>query len=85
MREWNQMLASFTDEMNKIAGNSTWQSSSSNLLAKPASVTTGPSSKMTMKAEVKPTNYSVVHSDQTEAAYGSSAGVKSVPPPPVRT
>jgi hypothetical protein len=81
---WNRMLASFTDEMSKIAG-SVYGDSSSNVIAKPAPVATGPKAPKRMKPEVKSTNYSMVHSQQPEAAYGSATGSKSVPPPPVRT
>lgn len=82
------MLASFFDELSKIAAakESFGVSYSSNVTAKPASVSIGPRKISTSpKTEAKPTNYTMVHSQQPEAAYGSSAGVKSIPPPPVRT
>jgi len=83
MRE--QMLASFCDELRKIAVNSMSTETSSNIEVKPASTSNGPRVATNMKAMTKPTNYSMVHNSQPEAAQGTADESKSVPPPPVRT
>lgn len=80
-----QMLASFQDELRKIAANAVVAPATQNLVAKPASTSIGPRTSTSIKAMNKPTNYSVVHNSQPGAAEGTTDEIKSVPPPPVRT
>lgn len=84
------VLASFIDELSKIAGAN---------VASPFKMTAGhnvmtgltttksglPKTPGLKAAPAKPTNYSIVHSEAPSAAYGSALSSKSVPPPPVRT
>jgi len=92
------MLASFADELQKIAeGNMANPAKSavgdmgSNAVAKPlTSPGIGTSQTQTnLGAEkpkpIKPTNYSMVHSTAPMAAFNAGAGSKMVPPPPVGT
>ena len=78
------MLASFVDETQKIAANATVSASSSNVISKSAPRSTGPKIKGHVAPEVKSTSYSVVQSQQPEAA-NPAASSKLAPPPPVRT
>lgn len=75
------MLASFIDELRKIAANTAAPEVS---VAKPAQLTFGSKPSSAMKTEVKPTDYSKVNTEPREAGYGTSMGLKSVPPPPIR-
>lgn len=87
------MLASFTDELQKIAEGNVVNLSKpvvggmgSNIVGKPlpspgiGKVELGGAPK-----PAKPTNYSMVHSNAPMAAFDTGSGSKSVPPPPVRT
>lgn len=78
------MLASFLDELTKIAEANAVTSA----LGKPASLTSGVSVTKTIssatKSPTKPTNYSVVHNTNPVAATGTADAAKSVQPPPVR-
>jgi hypothetical protein len=81
--------ASFLDEFVKISANVMMAGvkATKNIVSgmKPAAQSTGPKIKSTLKTNLKPTNYSVVHSTEPAAAYGAASASKSVPPPPVRT
>ena len=92
------MLASFTDELQKIAEGNVASPMKpaigglgSNAMGKPlTSPGIGTSQTQTsLGAEkpkpIKPTNYSMVHSNAPMAAFNAGAGSKMVPPPPVRT
>jgi hypothetical protein len=76
------VLASFFDEMRKIAMSSTVNTIKT---TKPAPISTGSKVTVTMKPGKQTTNYSNVNTETPEAAYGLATGSKSVPPPPVRT
>lgn len=82
------MLASFVDELMKIAASNQVTSSSLPALGKPAPVPSGinvaKSISSSSKSPTKPTNYSVVHNTEPMAATGTADAAKSVPPPPVR-
>ena len=81
------MLASFYDELEKMA-ESNAAVSSSPAVGEPASVSSGidvtKAIKSSSKSPVKPTNYSVVHNQSAQAAVGTANAAKAVPPPPVR-
>jgi len=83
------MLASFMDELTKIAANKAIGPVTSNIAVssptKPATVTTGQKPSTSLKSEVKSTNYTVVNSQPPRAAQGTAAQSKAVTPPPVRT
>lgn len=83
------MWASFLDEFVKIGANvfTAGASATKNIISgmKPAAQSTGAKIKSTLKTDMKPTNYSVVHSTEPAAAYGAASASKAVPPPPVRT
>jgi hypothetical protein len=88
-----RMLASFTDELMKLAAGNVISSDKpevggmgSNIVGKPLP-STG-IAKGTSSARPKPaqtTNYTMVHSDAPLAAVDAGASTKSVPPPLVRT
>lgn len=78
------MLASFFDELHKIAANAAVGVVDS-AIGKPASITEGSKATSTLKPITKPTNYSVVHNQTRTADMNTAAGSKAVPPPPVRT
>lgn len=79
------MLGAFFDELEKLGTvNTVFKSTSQNVMNSPAPSFKPPSlgkSSLTPKS----TNYSMAHSNEPVAAYGSAAGAKMVPPPPVRT
>lgn len=81
------VLASFLDELEKIATTNVVTSKGS-ALGKPAPVSTGPNVAKQIgaasKSPVKPTNYTVVHNQSPVAATETAAGIKAAPPPPVR-
>jgi hypothetical protein len=79
------MLSGFFDELEKIGTNASYQSSSQNVMTSPAPSFTPPKPLGKGSLQPKSTNYSMVHSEEPVAAYGSAAGAKMVPPPPVRT
>lgn len=85
MRMDQVMLASFFDELTKIA---TANVAVSAALGKPAPVTEGMSVTKSIasasKSPTKPTNYTVVHNKTPVAATGTADSSKAVPPPPVR-
>jgi hypothetical protein len=78
------MLASFADELTKIAANVALKGLSSSAIGKPASLTQTTKVQGTLKPDTKTTNYTVVHNYQPKAALGTADGSKVVPPPPVR-
>jgi hypothetical protein len=80
------MLSGFIDELEKIGANTAFKSTSQNVMTSPAP-SFKPVTPSIGKSALKPksTNYSMVHSEEPVAAYGSAAGTASVPPPPVRT
>lgn len=78
-------LESFMDELHKIAANFAFGGGSvQNVVAKPASVSTGQKAMTQLKVPSKPTSYSMVHSNQPQTGYGVSGAMTSAPPPPVR-
>jgi len=83
------MLASFVDELQKIgAMTSNVMTSSiskgSNTVTKP--VFPKPGISKSKDLTTKPTNYSIVNTEDQPAAFGTAASAsKTVPPPPVRT
>ena len=87
------MVASFIDELSKIAaGNVADPAKSSiggmgaNIVAKPLpSPGVGKATGEVKPKPSKATNYTMVHSTAPTAAWNAGAGSKSVPPPPVRT
>ena len=92
------MLASFTDELQKIAEGNVAAAvkpsiggMGSNAVARPlTSHGIGKSQTQTTRGNekpkpIKPTNYSMVHSNAPTAALNAGSNFKMVPPPPVRT
>lgn len=90
------MLASFQDELCKIAeGNVAAPVKTgigdmgSNVVGKPLTSSgigkSDTSVNFGKPKPLKPTNYSMVHSNAPMAAFDAGAGSKMVPPPPVRT
>ena len=84
-----EMLAAFTNELNKIAGANVMTPSSisqgSNIMAPSAFQKPG-LAKPTSNPAAKPTNYSIVNTQAPTAAETTApASMKAVPPPPVRT
>jgi hypothetical protein len=77
------VLASFLDELDKIAANVATTDVSG---VKPAAI---PSLTKTISPATKPqtkaTNYATINTQAPLAAPGVASGSKSVPPPPVRT
>jgi hypothetical protein len=76
------MLASFFDELEKIAGNAALSGTG---IGKPASLPDGFTATGQMKSPVKSTNYTVMHNAPRTAAPDTTAPSKAEPPPPVRT
>lgn len=83
------MLASFFDELMKIATANVVAAAGASALGKPAPTTKGvnvvKSIASASKSPTKPTNYTVVHNQTPVAATGTADPSKAVPPPPVRT
>lgn len=80
------MLGGFFDELEKIgAVNTVFKSTSQNVMNSPAPSFKPPTLGTGKGTLMKSTNYSLAHSEEPVAAYGSAAGAKAVPPPPVRT
>lgn len=87
------MLASFTDELQKIAEGNAVQPPvavagglGSNAVGKPLptpGIAKGTS--LSKPKPAQPTNYTMVHSNAPMAAFDGGTSVKSVPPPPVET
>lgn len=75
------MLASFVDELTKIAAVAIKGTSSS--LGKPASLTQGAKPMGAMKAQTKMTDYSAVNRAPSTTSLGTADASKSVPTPPV--
>lgn len=90
-------LASFMDELQKIAAISNVASTMSGSLGRVQSAQNAIAKPVFSKPNVqtmrfgskdmtsKPTNYSIVNTEAPTAAYDAAATSKSVPPPPVRT
>lgn len=89
----SRMLASFTDELQKIAeGNAAEPVKplvgglGSNVVGKPLPTSGLPKGNVSLSAKpARPTNYTMVHSNAPMAAFDGGAAVKSVPPPLVET
>lgn len=73
------MVASFLDELTKIAENVMFKMES--VKAKQPKIGFR---QRKLKTELKSTNYTTVNTQKPEAAHGTAAS-KAVPPPPVRT
>lgn len=80
-------LTAFLDELEKIAENIAQTTSIAQPAAagKPAPVTFGSKPASGLKAETKPTNYSVVNTQAPMGEFGAAANAKVTPPPPIRT
>ena len=74
------VLASFMDEMSKIAANV----AASLSVGKPATLAFGSKPSSAMKTELKPTNYTTVNTETRDTGYGTAEQIKATPPPPVR-
>jgi hypothetical protein len=88
-----RMLASFTDELQKIAeGNAAEPVKplvgglGANVVGKPlpTSGLAKGNTSLTPKP-ARPTNYTMVHSNAPMAAFDGGSALKAVPPPPVET
>lgn len=80
-------LTAFWDELEKIAENIAQTTSMAQPAAagKPAPVTFGSKPASGLKAETKPTNYSVVNTQAPMGEFGAATSAKMLPPPPIRT
>lgn len=85
------MLASFTDELQKIAESNVVKATTpevgglgANAVGKPLP-SPGIAKGSTLPKAARPTNYSMVHSNAPMAAFDGGTSVKSVPPPLVET
>lgn len=85
----NWMLASFTDELRKIAeGNAAEPVKplvgglGANVVGKPLPTSGLPKGSTALTSKpARPTNYTMVHSNAPAAAFDGGAAIKSVPPP----
>ena len=85
------MLASFTDELQKIAEGNVMSAAKpaiggmgSNVVGSPLPSTGISKTPAAKPAPAKSTNYSMVHSTAPMAAYSAGAAAKMVPPPAVK-
>jgi hypothetical protein len=87
------MLASFADELYKIAAGNVIQPTvpavggmGANVVGKPLPTPgIGKGDSLPKPKPAKPTNYTMVHSNAPMAAFDAGVSSKSVPPPPVGT
>lgn len=76
------MLASFVDEITKIAGTTAIKGTSS-AFGKPASFSQAVTSKGALKPQTKMTDYTTVHTNVRPVVASTADASKAVPPPPV--
>lgn len=89
----SRMLASFADELQKIAEGNVAEPAKplvgglgSNVVGKPLPTPGIPKGTSQLSPKpARPTNYTMVHSNAPMAAFEGGNSVKSIPPPPVET